>query len=104
MIKLSNIEYLNKFYQTNSELPAFKRHLDACGINAKMSMERRSKKFLWGVRTAGSPYWMSLDSLSYSHLANIKTYLSNYLHSFDDAQIGWVLDLVDYNLKYKTTK
>jgi hypothetical protein len=90
-----------KFNQTNPDLPPFKRHLEACGINVKMDKARRAKKFLWGNKSSIATLWLSLDSLSETHLRNIKTYLANYKHSFEDEQIGWVFDLVDYTLEHK---
>jgi hypothetical protein len=96
---------MTKFNQTNPEYPSFRRHLDACGINSQMNKSRRAKKFLWGTKNSYNEItWKSLDSLdsldTYD-LNNIKSYLSNYKHSFEDEQIGWVFDLVDYTLEYK---
>lgn len=96
---ITHTEYMDRFNKTKSDLSPFKRHLDACGINVKMDKSRRSRKFLWGKKTPQDGIlWVSLDSLSLSHLASIKTYLANYAHSFEDEQIGWVFDLVDYTI------
>ncbi len=102
MTTLTHLEYITKFNQTNPDLPPFKRHLDVCGINTKMDKSRRAKKFLWGSTINSQPLrWFTLDSLSKNHLNMIKTYLANYKHSFEDEQIGWVFDLVDYTLEHK---
>lgn len=93
---LSHQQYLEMYAATSSDKSPFQRHLDVCGIKTKNDKTTRAKKFLWGIAVPGGFVWKTLNELRYDHLTKIKGYLSNYKHSFEDEQIGWVFDLVDY--------
>ncbi len=93
---LTHQQYKEKYDATDSNKSAFQRHLEVCGIKTKNDKKVRAKKYLWGQAVPGGTVWKTLNELSYSHQTKVKEYLSNYKHSFEDEQIGWVFDLIDY--------
>jgi hypothetical protein len=54
------------------------------------------KSISGGIAVQGGFVWKTINELKYDHITKIKEYLSNYKHSFEDEQIGWVYDLMDY--------
>lgn len=101
---LTHSEYKNKFSNTDSSLSPFKRHLEVCGIKTKMDKGRRATKFLWGVRNKPNgeklptTCWVPLCELTKAHLQKIKVTLSIKPKSYQDEEISWVFDLVDYTI------
>lgn len=93
---LSHQHYLQKYNETSSDKSPFQRHLEVCGIKTKNDKTTRAKKYLWGIAVQGGFVWKTINELKYDHITKIKEYLSNYKHSFEDEQIGWVYDLMDY--------
>ncbi len=93
---LTNAQYLEKYANTNKDKTSFERHLEVCGLKTKMDKVRRTKKFLWGVKTiTNDVVWTPLYDLNKNHLIYIKNYLLNYPHGFDDEDIGVVIDLIE---------
>lgn len=93
---LTNAQYLEKYAKTDKDKTSFEKHLEVCGLKTKMDKVRRTKKFLWGVKTdTNDVVWTPLADLHKGHLINIKNYLLNYPHGFDDEDIGTVIDLIE---------
>lgn len=93
---LTNTQYLTKFYETDLNKTAFKRHLDVCGIKTKNDKTLRAKKFLWGVQVGSDTVWTPLIRLSFTHMINIKSYLTLKKLSTNDKSIDWIIDLINY--------
>jgi len=94
---LTHQQYMEKYKTTNPDKSSFQRHLEVCGIKTKNDKKNRARKYLWGTKnTLGGITWKTLNELKYDHQTKIKQYLSNYAHSFEDEQIGWVFDLIDF--------